>query len=123
MHKMRIRDTSMTKTAPLSPQDKAEARRRLLSAREPVAALAKEYNLPYTTFMHEIATAPKRRNRLTVKECCELSDHFHSAFPLSRLSYGILFGVSFEGVLIALEVARRSRKGEKVKDIMRRVHD
>ena len=35
---------------------------------------------------------------------------FHSAFPLSRLSYGRLFGVSFEGVLQALEIARRIRR-------------
>jgi hypothetical protein len=97
-------------TEPLSLQDKAEARRRLLSGREPIADLAKEYNRCVSRLLREIATTPKRRNRLSVAECCELSDHFHSAFPLSRLSYGRLFGVSFEGVLQALEIACRSRK-------------
>jgi hypothetical protein len=96
-------------TEPLSSQDKAEARRRLLSAREPIADLAKEYNRCAASFLREIAM-PRRRSRLPIAECCALSDHFHSAFPLSRLSYARLFGVSFERVLQALEIARRRRR-------------
>ena len=95
---------------PLSSQDKAETRRRLLSGREPISEMAKEYNRSVSRLLRDLALPRKRRNRLSVAECCELSDHFHSAFPLSRLSYGRLFGVSFEGVLQALEIARRSRK-------------
>jgi hypothetical protein len=95
---------------PLSSHDKAEARRRLLSGRELIANLAKEYNRCVSRLLREIATTPRRRNRLSVAECCELWDHFHSAFPLSRLSYGRLFGVNFEGVLQALEIARRIRR-------------
>jgi hypothetical protein len=96
-------------TEPLSSQDKAEARRRLLSAREPIADLAKEYNRCVAGFLHEIAMPRRRRNRLSVAECRQLSDHFHSAFRLSRLTYGKLFGISFEGVLEALEIAKRRR--------------
>jgi hypothetical protein len=101
---------SLVHTEPLSLQDKAEARRRLLSGREPIADLAKEYNRCVSCLLREIATPRKRRNRLSLAECRELSDHFHSAFRLSRLSYARLFGVSFKGVLQALEIARRSRK-------------
>jgi hypothetical protein len=96
-------------TEPLSPQDKAEARRRLLSGREPFGDLAKEYDRSIAGFLREIATPRRRRNRLSVAECCALYDHFHSAFPLSRVCYGRLFGVSFEGVLEALERGRRRR--------------
>jgi len=97
-------------TEPLSSQDKAEARRRLLAGREPIADLAKEYNLCVAGFLYEIAMPRRRRNRLTVAECSQLYDHFHSAFPLSRVSYGKLFGISFEGVLEALEIAKRRRR-------------
>jgi hypothetical protein len=103
---------------PLSPQDKAEARRRLLSGRERLGDLAKEYGLGglgVARFLREIGTTPKRRNCLTVAQSLELYDHFNSAFPMSRVHYGLLFGVSFEGVLQAIEIGRRKRGSTKAK--------
>jgi hypothetical protein len=104
-------------TDPLSPQDKAEAWRRLLSGRESFDDLAKQYNRSIEGFMREIAMPRRRRNRLTVAECRALYDHFHSPFPLSRVFYGRLFGVSFEGVLEGLEFARRRRAREDLKNV------